>query len=68
MSKLILFPRTQYNTVYYCVQAFTKMILKAKMKLEDIHVSETGKHFQTISVADEGLGEMGCFPEGLHYL
>ena len=32
------------------------LLLKVKMRRIDIPVSEIGRHFQTISVADEGLG------------
>ena len=32
------------------------LLLKVKMRRIDIPVSEIGRHFQTFSVADEGLG------------
>ena len=35
---------------------------------QDIPVSEIGSHFQTFSVADEGLGGVTFFFVGLHYL
>ena len=44
------------------------LLLKVKMGRIDIPVSEIGSHFQTFSVADEGLGGVTCFSEGLHYL
>ena len=38
------------------------------MRRIDYPVSELGRHFQTFSVIEEGLGEMMCFSAGLHYL
>ena len=36
------------------------LILKVKMRRIDIPVSEIGRHFQTFSVADEGVGVFVC--------
>ena len=43
------------------------LLLKVKMRRMDKPVSEIGRHFQTFSVADEGLVEMTCFAAGLSY-
>ena len=43
-------------------------LLKVKLRRIDIPVSEIGTHFQTFSVADEGLGGDDVFSVGLHYL
>ena len=36
------------------------LLLKVKMRLIDIPFSEIGRHFQTFSVADEGVGVFVC--------
>ena len=36
------------------------LLLKVKMRRIDIPVSENGRHFQTFSVADEGVGVFVC--------
>ena len=36
------------------------LLLKVKMRRIDIPVSEIGRHFQTFSVADEGVGVFVC--------
>ena len=36
------------------------LLLKFKMRHIDIPVSEIGRHFQTFSVADEGVGVFVC--------
>ena len=36
------------------------LVLKVKMRRIDIPVSEIGRHFQTFSVADEGVGVFFC--------
>ena len=36
------------------------LLLKFKMRRIDIPVNEIGRHFQTFSVADEGVGVFVC--------
>ena len=36
------------------------LLLKVKMRRIDIPFSEIGRHFQTFSVADEGVGVFVC--------
>ena len=36
------------------------LLLKVKMRRIDIPFSEIGRHFQTFSVADEGIGVFVC--------
>ena len=36
------------------------LLFKVKMRRTDIPVSEIGRHFQTFSVADEGVGVFVC--------
>ena len=39
---------------------FKLLLLKVKMRRIDIPFSEIGRHFQTFSVADEGVGVFVC--------